>query len=373
MSNRKYRPTLVFVSNPFGYGPTGTLVPVIKEFEQKTELPLVFLGAGLCLEVIRNNPVEWKRLKIIEGNERDISFLSSSITELKNPHVISSLNRFVIQVANKNKIPNALIDSLGWFWEKRPEGFDLADIYFYNNFGSKLEVSNSLSYKIPLIITGHATSKQTDSIIFNIGGAKNPLVNGLQKNYLKLLILLIDRLPRIIQKKIIITGGRDAIKFLKKEDKTNECVCSFRSFSYFEFEEQISSSQMVITPAGMGVTLSSVFLQKPIIIYLPENLSQIKLGKVISDRVITPYVLEWGNYISTFNSDTISEGDSILEIDNYSLQVIRNRKIFEKLLKDFSSKVNQALKQKVKPDLLQLKFGGERLIFNTLQKIWNLT
>ncbi len=372
MSSHNYGPTLVFVSNPFGYGPTGTIIPVIKKFEEETEWPLVFLGSGICLEIIRSNTIEWKRLRIIEGNERDISFLSSFISGLENPYIISSLNRFIIQTANESKIPNALIDPLGWFWEKRPEGFDLADIYFYNNFGSRLDASNSMSYEIPLIVAGHATVERTNSIIFNIGGAKNPLVDGLQKNYLKLLIMLLNGLPKKIQKKVIVVGGGDAIEFLKKEGNADTCMSTFGSFNYFEFESQVSSSRIVITPAGMGVTFSSIFLHKPTIIYLSENLSQIKLSRIIQNKNITPYILKWEDYINSFNEDMHFEEHSILEIDSYASKVIHDKNLFEKLSKDFSSLVELAFKQMMEPDSSELKFNGESVVFEALTKNWHL-
>lgn len=373
MPSHNYEPTLVFVSNPFGYGPTGTIIPVIKKFEEETELPLVFLGSGICLEIIRSKIVRWKRLEIIEGNERDIGFLSSALSNIKNPHVISSLNRFVVQTANESKIPNALIDPLGWFWERRPEEFGLADIYFYNNFGSRLNVNNSIFHEIPLIVAGNPTDRQTGLIVFNIGGSRNPLIGGLQENYLKLLIMLLSRFPGNIQKKIIVAGGHDAIEFLKKESDANKCISSFRSFSYFEFEKLISTSTIVITPAGMGVTFSSIFLNKPTIIYLPENLSQLKLGRVLTGKNIVQYILKWGNYINSFDEDMRSEEYSISKIDSYASKVIHNKKSFDKLSRDFLDLVELVLKNGEKPNSSKLKFGGESSVFKVLTKNWHLT
>jgi len=370
MKNNK--PTLIFVSNPFGYGPTGTLIPVIKEFEEKTQLPLVFVGSGLCLEIFSEDKYPWKRLEIITANEREFDTLASSFLKFNTPYVISSLNRFAIQAANTMKITKALMDPLGWFWKKRPEGYSLADIYFYNNFGYKIEANNPLSNEIPLIVTGRTTGLNNDSIVFHIGGAKNPFVNKLQTNYLKLLLILVGKLEKNIQKKIIIDGGKEAIDYLLKENNIYKYGCSFKSLSYYEFEEILSSSSQIITPAGMGVTFSSFYLQKPTIIYLPENLSQVELSKIIKYKNITPYILEWQNYLDIFDTEKCSEENSILEIDKYASTIINDDNLFAKLARDFTNLVDQVTEKKITPDISSLKFHGEQFIFEKLSNIWHL-
>jgi len=369
---KNHSQTIIFISNPFGYGPTGTLIPIIKEFEQNTNCETIFLGSKNCLEIINSNDNDWERLKIIKINERNINILKRFFKSSKKPlFVISSLNRFAIQASDQLGIKNAMIDPLGWFWSKIPKGFELSDIYFYNNFGKDNIKNGRICIEIPLIVTNSKHKTNKNLVIFNIGGSSNPLVKGLQKNYLKLLLYLITNIDKNIQSTIKVVGGGKAINFLKK-NKDIGCMCNFSSLSYFDFEKEIKKSSLVITPAGMGATFSSIHLSKPTIIFLAQNLSQIKLEEILTYRNINKLNMNWTNYFE-LNSSNISEKESIKLIDELSFEALENKNILDKILIDLKDLIQKSNTIKIeKMNVAGIKFGGEKVVFNKLKAYWNL-
>src|SRR3989344_700236 len=109
---------ILLFSNPFGYGPTITLMHIIRELQKKVSADLYVIGKqdGLCKEIfIRSKFV--KGIRWVDLDERDYKAVHKYISQNKNAAVVSVLNRFSIQSAYELHVPNALVDFLSWFWE----------------------------------------------------------------------------------------------------------------------------------------------------------------------------------------------------------------------------------------------------------------
>ena len=149
-------------------------------------------------------------------------------------------------------------------------------------------------------------------------------------------------------------------------------MCNFSSLSYFDFEKEIKKSSLVITPAGMGATFSSIHLSKPTIIFLAQNLSQIKLEEILTYRNINKLNMNWSNYFE-LNSSNISEKESIKLIDELSFEALENKNILDKILIDLKDLIQKSNTIKIeKMNVAGIKFGGEKVVFNKLKAYWNL-
>ena len=47
--------SLLFFSNPFGYGPTATMMAVLRHFTNLTNVKIYVIARGLCAEILDNN------------------------------------------------------------------------------------------------------------------------------------------------------------------------------------------------------------------------------------------------------------------------------------------------------------------------------
>ena len=185
MKQKTQKPVIIFISNRFGYGPTITLLHIIREFINRIDAEFIFAGSGICKEAFDFN-LETK-VKFIELDERNYDKIKEFLSEFKNRKVflISCLNRLAILAANELYVPNSLVDFLTWMWNEIPQGYEKADYYFSNHFGTK----NKEPYMIEMpLILGHMPDKKNVEkkyLLINIGGSQNHLVPGVQENYFK--------------------------------------------------------------------------------------------------------------------------------------------------------------------------------------------
>ncbi|MCX6722318.1 MAG: hypothetical protein NTY04_04000, partial [Candidatus Staskawiczbacteria bacterium] len=212
MKQKTKKPVIIFISNRFGYGPTIALLNVAREFIKKIDADFVFAGSGICKEAF--NAVFEKKIVFVETDEHNYDEIKKFILRYKNRKVflISCLNRLAIVVAKELKIPNALIDLLTWTWNKIPKGFESADHYFSNHFGTK----NKKPYmiEVPLIIGPVPYKKNVNKkyLLINIGGVQNHLVESLPENYLKLVSYFLNTLKVPSNLKVVVASGSQSVK-----------------------------------------------------------------------------------------------------------------------------------------------------------------
>ena len=60
--------SLLFFSNPFGYGPTATMMAVLRHFLKLTDVKICVVARGLCREIVGS----YKNLEIRDIDQRDI-------------------------------------------------------------------------------------------------------------------------------------------------------------------------------------------------------------------------------------------------------------------------------------------------------------
>ncbi len=327
--------TIAIFSNPFGYGPTGNAIPILRSlFRKIKDIDIIFVGSNLCLEIISDTLV--KKVVLDERNQEEIEkFLGT----LDNPHVIGSQNRFCIKAAKKLQIPCAFLDVLAWFWEKIPPDHLLADEIFWINFpGIKNKIppnQNNIHIVSGIISSLPRKKSKKNHAMMHIGGAKYPLSESLPYAYLDLIAKGLNALKKGKRfDAIIFTGGSQAINYLKHK-VTNKKV-RLASLVEEKFIQELSQSSHMLTTAGVSSTFESFSLNIPTSFLLPLNLSQIALLDILFKNDCAPNYLIWDNYVKVNNNlRSMTEKDALAEINEYAKIVAGNKRLSNRFSRDF--------------------------------------
>lgn len=312
--------TIVLISNPFGFGPTGKAVAVAEEFLRRGYSDIVFLGSKFILDIVGNN------FNKIVLDERNQDQLEEAILKIENPFVVSSQNRFAIFAANKLNIPSAFIDGLSWFWGNIPPDHLLADYIFWMNYPNvQSKIPSSVSNKIfiiPAIIDCPAVKEDRAGILIHLGGCKNPLTDIFPYDYLDLISDVINHKDDRL--KIKIAGGMDALDYLKKKI-TNKAVI-FLPNEHNEFVKHLSVTKHFITTAGQTATLEAFCLGVPTSFIPPMNLSQLALMDLLRVYDAIPQSIFWSDLVD-LKTDLryLSEKEAILEFNALAKKVKSNK------------------------------------------------
>jgi hypothetical protein len=227
------------------------------------DLNIFYLGSSLCLEIISGE--FGQNVKIVEIDERSVLEIERFANTLVGDILFVGVqNRFLPEVAKKLRMYSIFVDLLGWFWDSVPESHLVANKIYWTNFFNLLNNKKSIPDKVNVVGLMHDyipvnTDTKNPFVLVSIGGAKNPLVNSLQTNYLRLTRLIFSRLSIFLNVKILIVSSFDAIEFMKK-DSDEESVKSnleFGTFSHKQMLRKMSECNFHYSIGGQGATMES--------------------------------------------------------------------------------------------------------------------
>lgn len=188
--------TIIVISNPFCFGPTGKAAEIIEALRRRVKHDrLVYVGSGLCNEIINSDGVTIKVL-----DERDENALAEFFKTVERPHIVSSQNRFAVRAAKCVGAPSAFLDGLAWFWREIPPEHLIADEIFWVNFPGMSEKSSAVGRPIHLIPAmvpkPNIQHSLRTALLIHLGGVWNPLTKGLPLSYLDMLSLFLNSTPK---------------------------------------------------------------------------------------------------------------------------------------------------------------------------------
>lgn len=339
--NKKYE-TVIFVSNPFGFGPTGKTIILIEELQKVWKGKIVYAASDLCLETI---PVKVKKLiKIEKIDERNAEDLTKVFKKYKNPFIVCTLNKLAIQTAKSLDLRAFFVDSLGWLWHDIPKEYLLADTYYcFNLFQIKDKITKKSNIKlIPPVLGTLPVTKDTKgySEVIHIGGFKNPFQDSLSFSYLKLLAISLNNFGNL-NRKITITGGEEAVAFMK-DYMNNNSNFIFKTLKRDEFISAVNNSPHFITTSGLTATLEAFALKTPTSFLPPTNLSQWKILEHLSSLGCANRRIEWNDFINyEVDFDTMTEKEALEVLPKFPEEILKNSKLLnlfkEKIKKFFIS------------------------------------
>ncbi len=327
------KPTIVIFSNPFGYGPTGSVIPVIQAFLEQTTATIVFAGSAFCSEILP--PFSIERVTLDERNEEEIERYLQTVSR---PFVIGSQNRFCIAVAKRLSIPCAFIDTLAWFWKEIPPSHLDADEIFWVKFpgmerkllsDKSIHLISSLLTPIP-----RSAEMRKDQLIIQLGGVSYPLREGLPTHYLELLAAALNRFSsKKMYRRLIVAAGSEAIHFLRM--RITSPLFELRTFTKAEFVHELERTSHLVTAAGISSTLEAFSAEIPTSFLLPLNLSQVALTDLLEPVGACPQQITWETYVSVDEHlREMTEREALPEIEKYAQIVEGDRSAFERFSQD---------------------------------------
>lgn len=370
MKTELQKPIIIFISNRFGYGPTITLLHVIRKFISKIEADFVFAGSGICKEAFDFNLKD--KVTFIEMDERDIAEIRKLFLKYKDRkvYVVSCLNRLAIQAAKELKIPNALVDFLTWMWNKIPEGYESTDHYFSNHFDTNNKKPQMI--EVPLILgpIPNRRSYMKEYLLFNIGGTQNHLVPGIPKNYLSLLSNFLNSLQVPSDIRVVVAGGGEAIKYLKDTSTRSEFrIESLPSQEYISIQQR---SRKIVSLAGTNSTFMSFILGLPVVFLLPQLYAHWKLTLFLKERNYITSCQHWDDYMTVpAHINSLTEKESIFLIEDLSAKALADKNIFSKMLEDLQEAINRENDVSGQEKFIHdIGVGGEDVIWDYLNNCW---
>lgn len=367
---------IVLISNPFGFGPASNLNAILQE--------LYTYNVNLFLLVGKNSldlfDIKTEKVKILQINERSESEIDQTLLEIDSPHIISSLNRFALSVAQRRNYKSVFIDCLSWFWEEIPLNYLNTDTYYALNFiGLKNKVLPQNAKVVPYPCSsfdnrGKSKKITPNKTYINIGGYQNPLVDTTRKSfYLDLLAYLASN----SQTQIKILGGNQASVYLNKNSNNPNLSETYTKEDFDSLTDKLPS---LISVAGINSTVECLFSNTEIIYYLPWNLSQNKLGELLqNERILSrDRIMCWEDYFPEYKKEmhTISEKESIQLIEFYAEKALDDVEILKKISSKFNLLVThtpQQINKNYKDICREIAGNGIECIANDLSKQWNIS
>jgi len=328
--------TVIFVSNPFGFGPTGKLIAIMDTLTSKWSGHVVFAASEQCQEPLGKDLKE--KIEVTTISERDCDDLKEVYHRYPNALVIVSLNRVATRIAKETGHVVFFIDSLTWMWGEIPSEYLLADkYYFYDIFGASSKTVG-INHAIPILpILGHLPMKDTETgrVLIHIGGFVNPFSNGLAKDYLLLLWKAVSE-SGAEGKKLTIAGGSAAIQFLldQQRDDTSSQSIELGTFEHSEFIQRMSRAERFITTSGSTAIFEALTMHIPIMFLPPTNLSQWRQAKLFRENGEVATGIDWEDILD-LNVDlkTMSEARAVTEFENIAETVKKDLDLCSKAVK----------------------------------------
>ena len=331
--------TVIFFSNPFGFGPTGKTVALIEELLKHWNGCIVYAASSMCLEPLSN---DIKSKIIIESiNERDPEQIREVLLKYNNPLVICTLNRAAIKTAKSLSLTAIFVDSLAWLWKEIPEEYLLADTYYcFDIFGvsSKLPANKNIR-TIPPIFgeLPEVRANKKNNVLLHIGGFKNPFQDSMSFSYLNLLTKGLNE--STTNKEIIVTGGSEAIEYLAKNVHRDNIL--FRTLDRGSFLDELSSTNHFVTTSGLTATLESFALYTPTSFIPPTNLSQWHILKLLVKQGVINSYIEWEDLIaSTTDLSLLDEKTAMPIFSQLAKSVSESEDVLKHFLSQFDSLLN---------------------------------
>lgn len=363
--------SLLFFSNPFGYGPTATMMAVLRHFTNLTNVKIYVIARGLCAEILDNNT---SNIQIVDIDQRDVKQIQSLLKQHKDPYVISSLNRFAVLAAKELSIPSCFIDTLTYLWDKIPDDYLKADIYYANDFPTVLDKMSGHDNAIatPLIIDKDINlitpSTKRQGTILQLGGLKSPLSDLPPTDYLNLIAYCLNTTKH----HVTVTGGKDGLKYL--QTKVSAPNIRFESLTKNDFLHKLSVSELCISTPGLNTTIESLFLGTPISFIMPTNLSQWVNYNIFRQFETTGIDITWENLTDgDLNINGLPEYDAIIKINQLAQQIQQTPSVMAKLRKMFEKTVSQIpIYSKQCAPLTKYGTDGAEFIFKDICTRWRL-
>lgn len=332
---------IVVASNPFGFGPTANAIPLLKalqkRFSGRNDVYIYFVGSKECQGILP----EFDGIRSVVLDERDTVCLKAFLENCEGDVLaVGVQNRFIVDAGKSVGCKTIFLDVLAWMWQEIPITHLIADEIIWMRFlGIEKQYDRYASKNIHIIegmytVVDRKSSSITGSVLFCVGGGFNPLRNGIQENYLRLLARVI-RDSKTIYNKIEIATGIQAADFLRnclRDDSRIDVV----TLNHDDFMNRLSHVSNLISVGGQSSTMEAILSGTPVKFFIPSNLSQMALQVKFSQE-LGDGLLWWKKEFETLLNivKNTSEKDFIDKLELLSKDILSDDEKVNRLISRF--------------------------------------
>ncbi len=358
--------TVIFISNPFGFGPAGKAIILMQELRRKWGGKIVYIASQKCLSVL---PEELRKsIEVIEVDERNDVILSNILSGLTSAMVVVVLNRAAVRTARSLGMKTFFVDSLAWMWKETPIEYLSADTYYYYDVFGSQEQLNSASNARPIPpILGLLPKKQVvpGNLLIHIGGFSNPFAKD-NHSYLRLIGILIDEID--YKYAVTIAGGKSSMDFL-----IQNCLRRETKFVTAErniFLEILAQTDRFVTTSGSTAVFEAFAMSTQTTFLPPTNLSQWKQLHQLIALDTAPLHMLWEKYLDVPNNlKDLSEQDALEIFVSLSEKALGDPKVLQQMQEDFLTLLFSVSTFENQSELISNTADGASLIISDILKV----
>lgn len=358
--------TVVFISNPFGFGPCGKAIILMGELRKKWSGKIIYTASQRCLDILPK--ILKNTIEVIEIDERNPEELAKALSHLTSAMTVVVLNKSAVKTAHDLGIKTFFVDSLSWMWKEIPNEYLSADTYYYYNiFGEqkRLYSANNARPISPILGTLPERKRIDGRFLLHIGGFSNPFI-GDNTEYLRLLSELLNHIDHTC--KITVVGGKSGINFLR--ERNNEPNIEFFVLERESFLRKIAQAERFITTPGSTAVFEAFAIGTPTSFLPPANLSQWKQLRLFLSLDVAPLEMQWEKYFQTPEDlEDASEENALKEFSRLPEVALKNQNIMSQMKEDFCGLFSQEANFNGQRDLITSAGDGSSEIISDILKV----
>lgn len=361
---------IAFTAQPFGFGPVSKMLAVSENVERVKK---VFLGSGTALDLAKMHHFDEVYEATYQDAERIVSILEDC--DLFLNVMDFPLLRYA-RIANCRSI---MVDSLLYFWQKKPEFCEYPDIYFCQNFfgnstQEKIKLYGLQNARIigPIINSNFVAKEKKNQAMINFGGMDSCYTN-VGRNSFYLFVILEHLIPLLypLFESILITGRERVMRMCRRRYQQNSKHLQFEMLSQNKMHTEISQSRCLFTLPGIQ-TFFDAHDKVPIFCLPAHNSSNRKNLDILIRNQVIKHAFRW-QYIYDVDVDLEEEQDiqQMLQFSQRFSEDVDAQKLFrhrvDRFLLDRNNWVNIVDNQKQKVE--DLGASGVTEITNAINEM----
>ncbi len=360
----------MFTAQAFGFGPVSKMLAVS---ESLSDVHKIFFGSGVALDLARLHSFDEIHNLGHSGRKKILSLLQRADL------FINVMDFSLGDLARLVGCPYYLIDTLLWFWPKRPEYVEHATSYFCQEFFGRVEPKiqeyglKNARLVGPIRSDSFSRLPKRDQVIVNFGGMECPFIQvGSNSQYPFVILKAILPLLQSRFENILVTGLERVMQMCREKFGEDNRL-AFRMLGRKAMLEELYRSQALLTTPGIEIFYDA-FDKVPIFCLPPQSDSNWKDLETFIQNNAIKHSFQWKELYELDFKGCLDEEEMIkivlamIKISEYSRkdQSFLREKV-EKFLAASDSWPELVLSQK----RIVEKFGdnGTQTILEEIQKL----
>jgi hypothetical protein len=263
---------LVLCAQPYGYGPVSKLLALAGRL-QSTGIPLVFVGAGITLELAARSASLFARVLDAGPGSADAREAIAGAAG-----VVSVMDREYSVLATDLGRPLYVVDSLYWMRATLPPAFRGARIHWAQDFdGVGMVPGRGENVRItgPLLPPGLPRWRGGARLVVNLGGGRSPFASAPDNAaYWRFVLggLRESDIGARYRGRILVLGGEQCLAFVRAEGLGEGFEVA--TLPHAAALEAFAGAAMVLSSPGLTTSLECFRMGVPVRYLPPQNYSQ---------------------------------------------------------------------------------------------------